>query len=60
VLSDVNVDILLVLYPLDIAPMGPINGDPHLLRPEKDYPVWRGKLPEGYVTLDEVRIRFPG
>ena len=56
VLSDVNADILLVLYPLEIAPMGPLNGDPHLLRPEKDYPVWRSRLPEGYVVLDEVRI----
>ena len=38
VLGDVNADILLVLHPLDIAPMGPLNGDPHRLRPEKDYP----------------------
>ncbi len=37
-----------------------LNGDPHLLRPEKDYPVWRSQLPEGYVTLDEVRITFRG
>lgn len=56
VLGHVNVDILLVLFPLDIAPMGPIGGDPHRLRPEKDYPVWRSRLPEGYVILDEVRI----
>ncbi|MEE2658888.1 MAG: hypothetical protein VX733_10315 [Candidatus Latescibacterota bacterium] len=60
VLSDVNVDILLVLHPLEISPMGPIDGDPHLLRPEKDYPVWRSQLPEGYVHLDEVRIHFAG
>jgi hypothetical protein len=59
VLADVNADILLVLYPLDVAPMGPIGGDPHVLRPEKDYPVWRSRLPEGYVLLDEVRIEFP-
>lgn len=59
VLSDVNTNILLVLYPLKISPMGPINGDPHLLRPERDYPVWRSELPEGYVMLDEVRIQFP-
>lgn len=59
VLSDVNTNILLVLFPLDIAPMGPIHGDPHRLRPEKDYPVWRSRLPEGYVMLDEVRIGFP-
>jgi hypothetical protein len=58
VLSDVNADILLVLFPLDIAPMGALDGDPHLLRPEKDYPVWRSRLPEGYVMLDDVRIQF--
>jgi len=58
VLADVNVDILLVLYPLDIAPMGPLDGDPHRLRPEVDYPVWRSRLPEGYVVLNEVQIAF--
>ena len=60
VLKDVNMDILLVLCPLDISPMGPIDGDLHLLRPERDYPVWRSRLPEGYVMLDEVQIEFPG
>lgn len=59
VLGDVNTDILLVLHPLDVAPMGPLDGDPHRLRPEKDYPVWRWRLPEGYVWLDEVRIVYP-
>ena len=59
VLSDANANILLVLYPLEIVPMGPLAGDPHRLRPERDYPVWRSKLPEGYVRLDEVRIEFP-
>lgn len=59
VLADVNTDILLVLFPLDIEPMGPLSGDRHLLRPEKDYPVWRSRLPEGYVMLDEVRLTYP-
>lgn len=59
VLGDVNNDILLVLYPLEIVPMGPIDGDAHRLRPEKDYPVWRSRLPEGYVLLDTVQIEFP-
>ena len=58
VLGDVNTDILLVLHPLDVAPMGPLDGDPHRLRPERDYPVWRSRLPEGYVWLDEVQIEF--
>ncbi len=59
VLADANADILFVLFPLDVAPMGPLDGDPHFLRPEKDYPIWRSRLPEGYVQLDEVRIEFP-
>lgn len=58
VLTDVNTNILLVLFPLEIEPMGPIAADRHRLRPEKDYPVWRSRLPEGYVMLDEVRIEF--
>jgi len=58
VLRDVNSDIVLVLHPLDVAPMGPLEGGPHRLVPEKDYPVWRSRLPEEYVWLDEVWIEF--
>ena len=58
VLRDVNCDIILVLFPLTIEPMGKIERDMHVLRPEKDYPVWRSPLPEGYVMLDTVRIEF--
>jgi len=60
ILSDVNTDILLVTYPLDVQPMGPIAGDPHILRPVKDYPVWQSRLPEGYVMLDTARIDYAG
>ena len=55
-----ELDGLLVLHPLNIEPMGTIADDPHRLRPEKDYPVWRSRLPEGYLLLDEVRIEFKG
>ena len=58
VLDDVNVNIMLVLFPLDVVPMGDCPGDPHILRPERDYPVWRHRLPEGYVTLEEFGIQF--
>jgi hypothetical protein len=58
ILGDVNINILLVLYPLNIEPMGPIAGDKHELRPEKDYSVWRSRLPEGYVQLDTIQIDF--
>ena len=59
ILGNANSNILFVLHPLQIEPMGPIDGDPHLLRPEKDYPVWRSRLPEGYILLDTVSIEFP-
>jgi hypothetical protein len=60
ILSNVNANLMLVLFPLTVAPMGPIAGDPHQLRPGRDYPVWTSRLPEGYVTLSEVRIEFAG
>lgn len=60
VLKDVNCDIILVLFPLEIRPMGTIAGDPHRLKPGKDYPVWRSCLPEGYVMLDRITIEFAG
>jgi len=49
---------LLILFPLTVVPMGPIKGDPHILRAGKDYPVWQSRLPEGYVRLDEVRLEL--
>jgi len=58
VLRQVNVNLLLVMFPLDVAPMGAIDGDPHRLRPERDYPVWRSRLPEGWIEIDEVAIEF--
>ncbi len=60
VLRNVDVNVMLVMFPLDVVPMGPLDGDPHILRAGHDYPVWRSRLPEGYVVLDEVRIQFAG
>ena len=51
---------LLMMFPLNIIPMGLPGGDPHVLRAGHDYPVWRSKLPKGYIILDEVRIQFAG
>ncbi len=58
VLADVNIDIMFILFPLTVRPMGEIDGDPHVLRPGKDYPVWQSSLPEGYVELDRLQIDF--
>jgi hypothetical protein len=49
---------MLILFPINVVPMGDPGGDPHILRPEKEYPVWRSRLPEGYILLDEVRIEL--
>jgi hypothetical protein len=58
ILANVNADIILALFPLTVVPMGTLDGDQHILRPARDYPVWTSRLPEGYVTLSEVRIEF--
>ncbi len=61
VLKDVNGDIILVLFPLNIKPAGQIAGDPHRLRAGEEYPVQTDLLPSGHVLVDEVRIEFaPG
>lgn len=57
-LRDVNGDIIFVLFPLDVRPLQPIQGDPHRLRAGQEYEVDRSRLPEGYVMMDEVRIEF--
>lgn len=58
ILSNVNTNIMLVLFPLEVHPMGPVSGDPHFLRAGKDYPVWTSRLPEGYVQMDTFKIDF--
>jgi hypothetical protein len=59
VLENTVGSIMLLLFPINVVPMGPIDGDMHILRPALEYPVWRHKLPEGYVMLDEVSIEYP-
>lgn len=59
-LRKVNVDLILVLFPLQIVPATPIAAGPHDLRAGKDYPLDTTRLPSGHVTLDEIRIEFPG
>jgi hypothetical protein len=39
--------------------MGPIKGDPHLLRAGRDYPLWPSSVAQGYVAVDRVSIEFP-
>lgn len=58
ILRDVNADIILVLFPLDIAPTMVLPHDGHRLRAGEDYPVDYNRLPSGYVMMDEIRIEF--
>ena len=59
VLRNVTCDIIFVLFPLDVQPATPITGDRHVARAGLDYPLDAGRLPSGYVSMDEIRIEFP-
>ncbi|OHB55219.1 MAG: hypothetical protein A2Y12_09355 [Planctomycetes bacterium GWF2_42_9] len=59
ILCNVNCNIYLILFPVNIVPKGPINGDPHILRAGKDYPVWQTRLPDGYVLVDTIKVEYP-
>jgi|SRR5688572_24851890 len=60
VLRDLNGNIILILFPLDVVPLDPaITGEQmHRLRAGEDYEVERRRLPEGALLLGEVRIEF--
>ena len=59
ILNDVNTNIYLVMFPLNVVPEGPIQGDPHRLRAGYDYPTDKSKLPQGHIIIDSVKIEFP-
>lgn len=58
-IKDITVNIIFVLFPLDVQPFNKINGDKDELRAGKDYGVNRLLLPEGEVHLDTVTIEWP-
>jgi len=58
-LRNVNGDIIVVLFPLDVRPLRPLRGDSDTPRAGLDYEVDRSRLPEGWVMLDDVTIDFP-
>lgn len=59
ILGNVNVNIHLVMFPVTPRPMGRIDGDPHLLRAGRDYPIWPSSIAQGYVEVDRISIEFP-
>jgi hypothetical protein len=60
VLANVNVNIYLVMFPVKPRPLGPIQGDPHLLRAGRDYPIWPSSIAQGYVAMDRIQIDLAG
>lgn len=60
ILGNVNVNLYLLLFPVQPRPMGPLAGDPHRLRAGKDYPIWPSSIAQGYVFLDTIEIEFAG
>jgi hypothetical protein len=58
VLRDINLDIILLLHPINVVPATPEPHGPHYRRPELDYAVDTSYLPEGYIMMDEIRIEF--
>jgi hypothetical protein len=58
VLKDVNVDLILILFPLKIVPIGHV-ADLHATRAGEAYPVEQQQLPKGLLMVDSVRIDYP-
>jgi hypothetical protein len=63
VLKDVNVDLIFVLFPVKVVPVGEVR-EPHKLRAGQDYPdepsyqVWQKYLPRGIVMFDWVKLEY--
>lgn len=57
VLRDVNVDIIFILFPLTVVPLGEVD-DIHHQWAGRDYKVDMQYLPKGLVMFDTVRIEY--
>ena len=58
VLRDVNIDIILLLHPLQIVPLSPQAEGPHMRRAGVAYEVDSAYLPSGEIRLGGVEIEF--
>ena len=58
VLSELNGDLILVLFPLDVRLLGTLCVNSDRLRAGEDYPVDPDCLPSGCVSMREVEICF--
>lgn len=55
-LLDVNVNLIVILFPLNVRPFTAPQADTDRLRAGKDYSIDRIRLPQGEVWLDTTRI----
>lgn len=58
-LADVNVDLIFVLFPLDIEAACSGVADLHGLKADVDYPVDARKLPRGLIQFESIAIEYP-
>lgn len=58
-LRDVNLDIILALFPLKIVPLSKDIKDLHRTRAGQAYPVDIEALPKGLIMFDTVKIEYP-
>ncbi len=58
VLEDVNIDLIFVLFPLEIVPLSDEVTDLHAQRAGMDYPVDQDRLPKGLIMFDWVKIEY--
>jgi hypothetical protein len=58
VLSDVNVDPIFVLFPVQVVPAEPV-ADIHATRPHLDYELRWDLLASGTIEFDTIRIDYP-
>ena len=58
VLRDVNIDIIFVLFPLDVVPVEDVP-DKNLLRAGVDYHVEHKHLPKGLIMFDWIKLEYP-
>ncbi len=60
-LADVNLDVIFILFPVEVVPTDPDVDEKsmHMLRALKDYPVNQEHLPKGLIMFDMVKIEYP-
>ncbi len=59
VLRDVNLDLILVLFPLPVRPVAPLAEVIHGFRREAVFDVDWPALPRGRIEIDTIRIEYP-